>query len=40
MHKELKGLDDFFAAGYTPADLLARAVPADVYLADLLESNY
>ena len=32
MPKTLKGLDDFFAAGYTPADLLRRAVPADVYL--------
>ena len=39
MHKELKGLDDFFAAGYTPADLLARAVPADIYLADLMGGN-
>jgi hypothetical protein len=32
MAKTLKGMDDFFAAGYTPAHLLARAVPADVYL--------
>ncbi|MDP9475653.1 MAG: DNA polymerase [Actinomycetota bacterium] len=32
MYEGMKGLDDFFVAGYTPENLRARALPADVYL--------
>src|SRR5829696_7359296 len=39
MTEKLKGLDDIFVAGYTPEDLLAKVVPADVYLADMLGAN-
>ncbi len=35
LKSKLKGLDDFFAAGYTPENLLSKVIPADVYLQDL-----
>jgi Protein of unknown function (DUF3987) len=31
---KIKGLDDALVAGYTPEDLISRAIPADVYFRD------
>lgn len=36
---KIKGLDDAFAAGYTPEDLISRAILADVYLRHLDSGN-
>jgi hypothetical protein len=37
---QIKGLDDAFAAGYTPEDLISKAIAADVYLGDLDSTNF
>ena len=37
---KIKGLDDAFAAGYTPEDLIAKAILADVYLGHLDSANF
>lgn len=36
---KIKGLDDAFAAGYTPEDLISKAILADVYLRHLDSGN-
>ena len=37
---KIKGLDNAFAAGYTPEDLIAKAILADVYPGHLDSANF